>query len=164
MKRLCINWFRPSSAVASAGGTCGTRVYDHRRVPDHRRGGGYVSDEAGHIYHSGQIGAARRPFGQCSPSPPVRNHTTCLGTIPCRSGNAGVCFACSRLSRRLRVQGQTVWGALQSGADLPPQQLPRDAERITSRRRSFLRPFPPIPAPFVTNLRPCSDPTRAATS
>jgi len=35
-------------------------------------------------------------------------------------------------------------GALRSGADFPTPQLTRDAERITSRRRSFLRTIPPV--------------------
>jgi hypothetical protein len=42
------------------------------------------------------------------------------------------------------ARDRTVRGALRSGAELPPQQLTRDAERTTSRRRSFLGLLPRV--------------------
>jgi hypothetical protein len=53
-------------------------------------------------------------------------------------------------------------GALRSGADLPPQQLLRDAERITSRRRLFLGTFPQGSPPFDAALGLFSRRARAA--
>jgi hypothetical protein len=47
---------------------------------------------------------------------------------------------------------RVVRGALRSGADLPPQQLTPDAERITSRRLPFLGPFPRGSQPFDAAL------------
>jgi hypothetical protein len=53
---------------------------------------------------------------------------------------------------------------LRSGANLPPHQLTRDAERITSRRRSFLRPFPRVSLPSAVNLGLAFAATRVATT
>jgi hypothetical protein len=63
---------------------------------------------------------------------------------------------------RLRTQRETIQqekerltrGALRSGADLSPRQLTRDAERINSRRLSFLATCPRPFASFGPRARP----------
>jgi hypothetical protein len=67
-----------------------------------------------------------------------------------------------RALKREEFEERTVRGALRSGADLPPQQLPRDAERITSRRRLFLGTFPQGSPPFDAALGLFSRRARAA--
>ena len=47
-----------------------------------------------------------------------------------------------------RTEECLIRGALRSAADLPPQQLTGDTERINSRRRPFLRPCPRLFASF----------------
>lgn len=54
-------------------------------------------------------------------------------------------------------------GALRSGADLPIQQLTRDAESANSRRRPFLRTFPAILLPCAAHLCLGSASSTAAT-
>ena len=56
--------------------------------------------------------------------------------------------------KREQCDNAIMRGALRSGADLPTQQLTRDAERITSRRHSFLRTFRRVFALFGRPSRP----------
>src|SRR6516165_10446431 len=56
------------------------------------------------------------------------------------SSEANLCWQ-NRSHITRRTEERLVRGALRSGADLPTQQLPPDAERITSRRLPFLGPF-----------------------
>ena len=67
-------------------------------------------------------------------------------------------YFCSRNARRMLARDSLTRGALRSGADLPTQQLTRDAERNTSRRRPFLRPLPRLFATHRRRSRPLTLP------